>query len=30
MRKNMFLKSPFQKSHDINLIIFDVDTNDLF
>ena len=26
----MFLKRPFQKSHDIKMIIFDVDTNDLF
>ena len=28
MRKNMFLKRPFQKSHDINEKLFNVDTND--
>ena len=28
MRKNMFLKRPFQKSHDINEKLFYVDTND--
>ena len=28
MRKNMFLKRPFQKSHDINKKLFNVDTND--
>ena len=28
MRKSMFLKRPFQKSHDINEKLFYVDTND--